>query len=280
MLFGIIGNGFVGKATSLLSNEKDKSLIYDIKKELCCPVGLSISDLIDCELIFICLPTPMFRNGECNLSIIDSVIKQLIDLNYNSGNIIIRSTVPVGTSDQYKCNFMPEFLTEKNYLEDFKNNESWIFGIYNYNTQTRNKINDLFLNAFQENKINYNNMIFVTNKEAEITKYFRNTFLALKVSFCNEIYNFCKNNDIDYDNVKHLFSLDKRITNSHTDVPGNDGKFGFGGTCFPKDCYSLINQMQKVNVNPVILNAVIERNNNIDRPVKDWINEGRSTTNI
>ena len=115
------------------------------------------------------------------------------------------------------------------------------------------------------------------NKEAELVKMFRNCFLATKVSFCNEIYEFCQNKDICYENVRKIATNDDRILPSHTRVPGPDGKKGYGGTCFPKDTNSFKYEMEKVGVKPYILNAVIERNETIDRPQKDWNeNKGRS----
>ena len=96
-------------------------------------------------------------------------------------------------------------------------------------------------------------------------KYFKNSFLAIKVSFCNEIYQFCQVRDIDYNKVIENVCLDDRITNSHTKVPGHDGKYGFGGTCFPKDCEGLLSEFKKYKVPSIILNSCLERNKNIDR---------------
>ena len=100
--------------------------------------------------------------------------------------------------------------------------------------------------AHENNCIKYNNITFMTNKEAEMVKYFRNTFLSVKVSYCNEIYEYCKNKRINYENVRKIAALDNRIGLSHTIVPGHDGKFGFGGTCFPKDTNGLLFDMKKI----------------------------------
>jgi UDPglucose 6-dehydrogenase len=104
--------------------------------------------------------------------------------------------------------------------------------------------------------------------------------LATKVSFCNEIYQFCKLKGIDYENVRKLAANDDRILHSHTYIPGPDGKKGFGGTCFPKDTNSLKYEMENAGMKSYILNSAIERNEKIDRPEKDWNeNKGRAVVN-
>jgi UDPglucose 6-dehydrogenase len=175
---------------------------------------------------------------------------------------------------------MPEFLTEKNYINDFINNKDWIFGLLNKDSDEKfiNLIKKLFTLAYENNRIVYNNLHFVTNKEAEMVKMFKNCYLAAKISFCNEIYEFCNLKDVNYDNVRKLASADGRIGSSHTNVPGHDGKKGFGGTCFPKDTASLRHEMEISGMTPYVMNAIIERNEKIDRPEKDWFeNKGRAT---
>ena len=274
MKIGIIGNGFVGKATALLLPEEDV-LVYDINPDLCIPKNITIDDLQNyCKFIFICVPTPMIENGKCYLGMVENVINQL-DL--EKSHIILRSTVPVGTCRKIGVNFMPEFLTEKNWKNDFINCENWILGsddkIFCEN------IIELFNLSKQLGKIYYNNIHFCSLEEAEAIKLFRNNFLAIKVSFCNEFYNFCSSKNINYNNIVQFATLDKRIGNSHTAVPGHDGHFGFGGTCFPKDLNSLIYQMDENEVPNCLLKAVKYRNENIDRKGDDWKEEGRSVVN-
>lgn len=193
---------------------------------------------------------------------------------------MIRSTVPPGTSQNLNCFFMPEFLTEKNWKHDFQNCNSWIFGLTkneHQNVTFISNVQKLIKYAFDNNKIKYNSVVFINSCEAEMIKYFRNTFLAVKVSFCNEIENFCKMKQIDYEKVKNIATIDDRITRSHSNVPGPDGKHGYGGTCFPKDIHSLSYQMKEMGIVPYILHASIERNEKLDRKDKDWKkNKGRS----
>ena len=275
---GIIGNGFVGNATSQFRDVNVNVLIYDISPDKCEPCGLTLKELcLECSCIFICLPTPMSVDGSCYLGIIEKVIKEMQDyIDFNTIPVILRSTVPVGTCNDLNCYFMPEFLTEANASHDFKNTECWIFGLKNEvaHVQQNSRIKAfmesvLFLNKNSGNIVS-NEIKYVSTNEAEAIKLFKNTFLAVKVGFCNEFYRFCKNNDVDYNKVIEGVVTDKRITSSHTMVPGKNGKFGFGGTCFPKDISSLQNQMLISNVDSPIVNAVIKRNNEIDRKEQDW----------
>lgn len=278
MKIGIIGLGFVGKATNLLKSEGLEVLAYDILPELCNPKDLKLEDLKDCELIFISVPTPMREDGSCYLKIVESVVKDLEKINFQHF-VVLRSTVPVGTSDRLNLYFMPEFLTEKNYEQDFINNKEWIFGLKGDERDEtfKKRIEKLFNLAFENKRIKYNNLSFVSNSEAEMIKMFRNCFLATKIGFCNEIYQFCNKKNINYENVRKIACNDDRILHSHSFVPGHDGKLGFGGTCFPKDVKSMINQIDQVNSDYPILFAVAKRNEEIDRPDKDWeSNNGRA----
>ena len=110
---GIIGNGFVGKATNLLLSENINSFIYDKEAELCEPKNLRFEDLNQCHIIFICVPTPMNKDGSIHLDIVKSVVKEIKLKLKKDIFIVIRSTVLPGTSLNLGTFFMPEFLTEK-----------------------------------------------------------------------------------------------------------------------------------------------------------------------
>ena len=271
MKIGIVGNGFVGKATFQLACDDIDILAYDINPTLCKPENLTLQEMCECEIIFISVPTPMSKEGSCHLNIVYSVLKDLKDVGY-ANHIVIRSTVPVGTCDGLGCYFMPEFLTEKNYIQDFIDNKDWIFGMQEKSSDEvfKHAIERLFMLAHKNGRIKHNNLHFVSNKEAEMVKMFRNTFLATKVSFCNEISQFCEKKNVNYDVVRKLAAADDRILFSHTAVPGHDGRKGFGGTCFPKDTNSLRYEMIKENMIPYIMNAITERNEKVDRPEQDW----------
>ena len=223
----------------------------------------------------------MNKDGSCHIGILETVIRNLKEIiSLDEKLVVCRSTVPVGTCDNLNCYFMPEFLTEKNFLNDFINNEHWIFGLKGIESQDeifKTKITELINLSHKHNKISYNNIHFVSNKEGEMIKLFRNNFLSIKVAFCNEIEEFCSKKEVNYENVRKLAVLDKRIGESHTCVPGHDGKRGFGGTCFPKDTNNLNCEMKKVGMKSYIIAGAIERNENVDRNEKDWNeNKGRA----
>ena len=272
MKIGIIGNGYVGKATSLLECEGVESLIYDKDPEKCSPQAKSLHDLFHSDFIFLCVPTPMIsRTGECHTGIVESVVKELKGMGYPSERIVIRSTVPVGTSANLGVCFMPEFLTEANWKEDFKNVSNRIIGIPNPKDQALSaEFLNLFYKAETSKKIGPSVYSFCSTKEAETVKLARNSFLAVKVSFFNEIHSFCKKSDIDYEAVATMIATDERIGASHIQVPGPDGKKGFGGTCFPKDINSFIYQMNQKQLIASIMGAAKYRNENLDRPEQDW----------
>ena len=218
----------------------------------------------------------------CFLNIVESVVNDISKIvNLDEKLVVIRSTIPPGTSKRLNCYFMPEFLTEKNYIDDFVNNPEWVFGVKGNDTlqdstfmETIKKMIDL---AYYNNKIKYDNISYVLNTEAEMIKLFRNTFLATKVAYCNEIYEFCEKSGINYESVRDLATKDTRIGGGHTNVPGHDGKKGFGGTCFPKDINSLLYEMKKVDMDSYILKSVITRNETHDRSENDWKeNKGRA----
>jgi UDPglucose 6-dehydrogenase len=271
---GVVGNGFVGKATTTLACDEIDVMCYDINPDLCSPNVTELRDLMSCCVIFVSVPTPINGLGKTSMKYVDRVIAQLRELEY-TGYIVIRSTVPVGSSDNYHCYFMPEFLTEKNAINDFKNTQNWIFGYYDDKKKEDfvYTMTGIINSACAQNKISFNHISFMKNKEAEMVKYFRNTFLATKIAFCNEIYNFCSVRGIDYDTMIAVAADDSRISKSHTSVPGHDGHFGFGGTCFPKDISSLRVQMKDSDVPHYVIDAVIRRNDTIDRPEKDWMND-------
>ena len=275
MKIGIIGNGYVGRATSMLACDSEDLLVWDTdesKRNI-----NNFTDLKVCDFVFVCVPTPMDKDGSCYLGIVEEVVDQLIALGLDSERIVIRSTVPVGTSKNLGVSFMPEFLTEANWEEDFRNNKLRIIGLQDASYSNQIKFTKLFNYAKDCGKINESLCCFCSTDEAELVKLLRNCFLAVKVSFFNEIENFCSKSNIDYKMVSSLACQDSRIGDSHIQVPGPDGQRGYGGTCFPKDMNSLRCQLKEAGVQSPIIDASVFRNENIDRAEKDWQSKkGRS----
>lgn len=279
MIIGIIGNGFVGKATKLLQSPSIKILVYDIRPEACEPLNTTIEDIEKCDLVFYCLPTPMNHHGKCYTKLLEDSISTL-----KNPFKVIRSTVPVGFSQSQNCFFMPEFLTEANWREDFINSTHWVFGLIQgeenktLNNEFSIKIEKLFNTSAHEGLIVSNKTCFISNSEAESLKLFKNCFLSAKVGIMNELYDFCLAKNVNYENVKKYLLLDSRIGNTHMNVPGCSGLRGFGGTCFPKDTHSLYTQFQESSVHSIIFQSVLDRNDNLDRPQREWVcNKWRST---
>lgn len=274
MRIGIVGGGFVGSATALLECKDIEVVIYDMNPDRCKPVGTTLEDLKNRDFVFVCVPTPTYEDGSCNTNIVNACIATLKENNIN--NIVLRSTVPPGTADALNVMFMPEFLTEANWRNDFYNCHTWVFG--GRRTEELNAFQELLRLAAQNNRILSTNVQLITPKEAELVKYTRNNFLALKISFFNEIYCLCQAIGADYGNVISGVTCDPRIGKSHTAVPGPDGHAGFGGTCLPKDTSALGAFMKSKNVPSPIIDAMVYRNKNLDRPERDWESDPRAFT--
>ena len=273
MQLGIIGGGFVGQAAQLFGYRAElRCLTYDVDPTKCSNNVKTLADLAECDVIFICVPTPMnMQTGECHTNIVSSCIEQARKACPFS-EIIVRSTVPIGFCAQHKVHFMPEFLTERNWYKDTFACQEWFLGVDDNSTNVVEKVHRMFQeSALYQTELGVRPVItIVSTKVAESIKYFRNCFLATKVAFCNEFYRMCDAKDVDYSIVENYAARDLRIGHSHTAVPGPDGKFGFGGTCFPKDMASLQYQMKQVNVQSPLIEAAILRNNTIDRCEADW----------
>lgn len=265
---GIVGNGFVGNALYENFKTKFNTKVYDALKERS---NNSLSEVISCDVVFVCLPTPMnlSENCDCNLEIIDNFFVNSVPKNCQS-LFVIKSTVPIGTTEKIKklredlkIVHNPEFLTAINAKEDFANSYRNVIGGEKEHSKVLVEIyKHMFPNA--EN-------FLVSSDESEMIKYFANTFLATKVSFFNLIYDVCQKYSSNYEDVINGICSDDRIGYSHSKVPGPDGDRGFGGTCFPKDINALINTLEKIGINNSILKEVWKYNKQV-RQKYDWEN--------
>ena len=272
MKIGIIGQGFVGNAVRMgLTNFFDIET-YDIALVSTCN---SLNELASkSDIIFTCLPTPMEESGKCHLGIVEKVLDEL-NLKEENKIIIIKSTIPPGTTENWNKKyknlqivFNPEFLTEANAVNDFKNQNRIIIGGPRPATT---KVKRIFNKAFPKVPL-----IKTGSTTAEMVKYFINSFLSTKVSFVNEMYQICEKLEIDYDKVIEYVKYDERLGKSHLNVPGPDGDFGYGGHCFPKDVKALIEVAYSLGISPTILLATDAKNNNV-RKNRDWEKqEGRA----
>ena len=272
MQIGIVGQGFVGTAVNEGLKQHFQIETFDIAKDSTCK---SIDELaIKSDVIFVCLPTPMKENGKCYLGILEEVLSDLDYIN-RCKTIVVKSTIPPGSTEKFNkiykninIVFNPEFLTEANSVEDFKNQNRIIIGGPRPATT---KVKRIFDKAFPKVPI-----IKTGSTTAEMVKYFLNSFLATKVSFANEMYQICEGLNIDYDKVTEYAKYDERLGKSHLNVPGPDGDFGYGGHCFPKDVRALIQVAQELDIIPRMLLATNSKNNDV-RKNRDWEKqEGRA----
>tara|TARA_Y100001963_G_scaffold39570_1_gene55367 strand:+ start:322 stop:1200 length:879 start_codon:yes stop_codon:yes gene_type:complete len=283
MKIGIIGQGYVGTAIKVGFESYYDLETYDKFDET--KTTCELSDLVRrCEVIFVCVPTPMDKDGSCNTDVVEEVVKlinkELDDFKFGSvmnelGDgpedkpiVVIKSTVPPGTTDRLnkKYNgisviFNPEFLTEANFIEDFKNQTRIILGGTRKGT---NKLRQIYSKVFPTAHI-----IKTGSITAEMVKYMTNAYLATKVSFANEIKEISDKVGADYDKVVEYATLDDRLGKTHLGVPGPDGDLGFGGHCLPKDINALINVAQEYGLVTEVLEAVVETNYRV-RKNRDW----------
>ena len=291
MKIGIIGNGFVGRATQIFAKNYNALYeftpiivyIYDIRPEACDPPGITLEELDrECDILFFCLPTPLQHDGSCYTQILEDTIAKCPSNPYK----VIRSTVPVGFAAKHGCYFMPEFLTEANWEDDFRRTKEWVVGIpvatapeqVYVNDEFKSRIQALIKQSHQNRAIDSPAVVFCDTNEAEMLKLMKNCFLSAKVGLMNEFYDFCRATNTDYNRVTTLAKRDARMGTSHFQVPGPDGRRGFGGTCFPKDTHSLYCQMNAHGVKPQIYPAILARNDTNDRPEREWSRDVWRTT--
>lgn len=215
----------------------------------------------EAELIFLALPTPSGENGEADLSYVLAVAEQIGKLIHSYKIIVNKSTVPVGTADKVKaviakhtnCEFdvvsNPEFLREGFAIADFMKPDRVVIG--SNSAKARLTMEQLYKPFVRQG----NPIYFMDEKSAELTKYAANSFLATKITFMNEIANFCEIVGADIDAVRIGIGSDDRIGKRFL-FPG----IGYGGSCFPKDVKALINSGNENNFSFEILKSVMQVN--------------------
>lgn len=275
---GVVGLGYVGTAVQKGFESTHNVLTYDIAKECTETSVAALANKVD--VVFICVPTPMNPDGTCNTTIVENVLQEVSTCNESESALptcVLKSTITPGTTNKLAEKFSnlticfnPEFLTEKNYIKDFTSQVNIILG-YTDNTRQVKAVSDIYWQRFPNSSI-----LLTTAKEAEMIKYVANTMLSTKVAYLNEIYQICQKVGVEYNKVAKTLSLDPRLGTSHWEVPGPDGHFGFGGTCFPKDINALIQYAKENGQEVPLLEAVWNKNLEV-RPEKDWeLDKGRA----
>jgi UDPglucose 6-dehydrogenase len=234
MKIGIIGHGFVGKAIAN-AHDQSKILINDPKFDK----SASIEEIKNnTDWIYVSVPTPMSGNGEIDTSILESVLDSLEGY---TGLVISKCTaLPsyyINAKKHYKFRIIhvPEFLTAANANADYMTPSMIVMG---GDIEDCQYYKDIVVNADNTNTMS-TKFVATDIGTASAMKYYANSFLATKVVFNNQFAEWCTKQGIDWNNLATINKLDKRLGNTHWDVPGPDGMFGYGGYCFPKDVSAL-----------------------------------------
>lgn len=251
----IVGHGYVGKAVEYGFNTK-KNKITLIDPAL---YGNSVNDIKGkVDISFVCVPTPFGPDGSIDASIVIDVTNKLIE--NTTGLIVIKSTVIPSivkklSEKNGRVIYNPEFLTERNALDDFVNPPMHIFGGEPQATAMLEKLYDNF------SRCKPAPVYKMSAQDAAFVKYGINSFLATKVMWFNQYKELIDQHGADYDSIISAVGTDPRISHSHTQVPGPDGRCGYGGACFPKDTSALAQFAGPDYLS--ILQLVISENNKI-----------------
>ena len=247
MKIGIAGYGFVGQAHEGVLKEYHDIIISDPAKKM-------YGDLRHADAIIVCVSTPQGSHGGCHMDNVYEVIE-----NTPNVPILIKSTISLEGWSMLKhvfpnseLTFSPEFLRAETALEDFRNNNTILLGGGDTNFWS-----DLFVTAM--GKVNID---IAKPEELIVTKYARNSFLALKVAYFNQIHDLCKEAGIDYEAVKKHVTADPRIGESHATVTEERG---FGGHCFPKDTKAFLKSSEIIGTELSILEEAISYNTKVRR---------------
>jgi UDPglucose 6-dehydrogenase len=245
----IAGYGFVGQAHELLfKNFRREIVIHD-------PPKGKVADFNNTSAVIVCVPTPQAEDGSCDMSAVYDVVSQCS----KDTPIMIKSTISLQgwnelkqTYPDHRLCFSPEFLRATQWMNDIQ------------------VMKDVILSGdtdYWRDQYSYNwskmTIKIVSPEEAIAIKYFRNAYLATKVSFFNEIHDFCSAYDLDFDQVRGGIAADDRIGHSHTFVFPDQDVRGFGGMCFPKDTSALLKMAAEKNINLNTLDAAVEYNKKI-----------------
>ncbi len=269
---GIIGNGFVGNSIAFGFSPTHEIRIYDKNPKRALN---TIEEVLECDFIFVAVPTPMNKDGSISLEVVKNALQEISEKNTKNNIIILKSTMVPGSTNNFikqfpKLNiiFNPEFLTERTAKLDFLTQARIILGGTKRLTKRVAKI-------FEE-RFMHSYIIETDTVTAEMVKYMNNIFFASKVSIMNEMKMMCDAIGADWKQALAGFAADQRVGDSHLNVPGPDGKMGFGGSCFPKDINAFISYANELGVKIPTIEGAWETNLNV-RPEKDWENlKGRS----
>jgi len=251
MKIGIIGLGIIGKANKAgFEKEGHEVSFHDIK------LNTSINDILNSKVVFICVPTPSKENGECDTSIVESLVKDLSFRKY-SGLIAIRSTVVPGFTNlmknkfnNIKICFVPEFIRERCAEFDFILEQRLLA----VGTEDNNEF-DIIVKAHGSLP---RNIVQLRTHEAELLKYFSNLYAATRITFANAFYEVCKKFDANYSKIKEAYVKTGRVGDNYLEASEN--MRGYGGMCLPKDTRAFIKLIENLDLDLDIFKAIDKDN--------------------
>lgn len=256
MNIGIIGLGVVGTAIKYGFEKLGHAVIsHDIK------FNTNIKDIVNTEVVFICVPSPADKNGQCDTTIVHTVLSDLDTLKY-CGVVAIKSTVSPGTTDDaiqryllLNICFIPEFLRERCASTDFmENHDLLVIGVHD--NEFGNKAFKIIKKCHGKYPAKVERLL---PKEAEFVKYFNNIYNATLITFANSFYEVCKASKVDYSKIKNTVVKRNHINDIYLDC--NDNFRGFGGMCLPKDTQAINNLCQQLNLDVNFFKMLLEENN-------------------
>lgn len=259
MKIGIVGIGVVGGAVQYGMEKLGHEVkVHDIRMDT------ALSDLVDCKVVYICVPTPENEDGSCDASIVKSVVEGLVKTHSYKGVIAIKSTVVPGTTRKIAVSlgltdvygqrpvicFVPEFLRERHAISDFtEGHDVCVIGsddAYAYH-------------IIRESHGHYpQEFVRMTTTEAELSKYFSNVFNAMRVVFANGFERVCKSLGADYTKIKNAMVKRPTIENLYLDC--NEKFRGFAGVCLTKDTAAFARLAEDLGVDAQIFRTIVKDN--------------------
>ena len=247
MKIGIIGLGAVGSG----NKEGFEYLGHEVSFHD--PAySTSINNILECAVVYICVPTPSAEDASCDISIVQSVLKELDDAQFN-GCVAIRSTIVPGTTDKLiklfpklNISFVPEFLRERFTKEDFIENHH-ILAIGTHCDKTFELIKKSHGNLPK-------NVAKMKPAEAEILKYFNNVYASLRIIFANNFYEISKKFNANYSLIKDTYIKTGKATDMYLDV--DDNLRGYAGMCLPKDTKAIAKLIKDLGLNLKLIEAI------------------------
>lgn len=251
---GIVGCGVVGGACKFGFEKLGHDVsVHDVK------LSTKLSDLLEMQIIFICVPTPMLDDGSCDVSIVEEVTKELEALGY-LGLAVIKSTVTPGTTRELQSRypaldlaFVPEFLRERCATTDFVENQKLLAigydGLESWNaTKLLIDAHGSYPKAFRK----------MSTVEAELLKYYHNTFNALRVVFANEFYKICEAMGANYTEVKKALLDTSGVPDIYLDV--NKNMRGYSSICWNKDIPALYRLIDELGLVLPLIETIVPAN--------------------